>query len=410
MSSLPNDVYMGLSDMTRSKIPYEDASKLYRVLPYCHLSGVISRRTVLYIIREHGSEDWTTEMFSWLNSLTSNPLVSEEEIRGELDEGTNLRHILYYYPSLLPLFRAHCHLNPTEASPYITAAIRQDFPFLLEEYTPTLAERVLLTTTPTSMYPLVYTPENKAEVDSYFFKNLLDLPDDVIPNENNLTDILSTLNRLKDCSIGKDRFQVCVQDLTHIFKRVSRAFLTKDWTIGQVLVIMEILYLHPEYEVYGKLILRHGRYARIAFDTDITRYLLNLPVGVSDVDEFLYKKLDKVLSDIIDYKRRLIEHNKNLVTRYIEDLGFPVENKIKDEVYSYVTSELIFSVKNYKLRCYTRADSSSVGGVIISCQLANINTLSPVDNDVVKSIGLDIIKLFDYYSKPDYYRESIYSI
>src|SRR5690606_25102912 len=134
---------------------------------------VVNMETILRLLREHPSDvRWTTEMFSWLSTLLINSEVTQAEVDGkESNPGDEKKHILYFYPDLMPMFRAHVAVTGVSSSDL--DKVRQDFPEVFKEYTPTLAEKVVFSLSSSNRYKELCKTEKEDDVRKYYWSQLL---------------------------------------------------------------------------------------------------------------------------------------------------------------------------------------------------------------------------------------------
>lgn len=164
---------------------------------------------------------------------------------------------------------------------------------------------------------------------------------------------------------------------------------------------------HPRYQNMTKLIRKYGDYARIGSSGRLTTYLLGIPFEVQPDKDFLTKKLDKALSNLIAFEEETIQRNRKIASDLIQSCGFPVKDFTPMKVYSYPTSELVFSIKDGELRCTTRFDNITVSNTNPSVygKISLIDSLSPVDKKVLEDCGLNVISLIRYFSRPEVYKK-----
>ena len=400
--------------MKNYDIPYKDASKLYTIICYNSFSGFISRAIALRLVREHPKEvPWTTIMFSWLDEIVIDPLVSKAEVEGmETDGSEETKHILYYYPSLLPLFRADHELNWSASMDHMTSELRQDFSEFYEDYYPTMEEKALL-----GHYDCDHSALSKREfsyvLNPFFFGQLLPVPECYSMDSKDSEAALGTLIRIRDSGISQERFYFYIKHdwEDRIFYRVLEEFLKFLWSMVWHKTIGEILCLYPKFEPYGKLIVKHGLYARIATSKRLMCHLLNhIPSydSAKDLEEF-----DQALSDLAAYEQKLIKYNKKKASKIINKASRDrwnnkIKNCIPEEMYSYPTCELVFHIIKDELHCYTRLDWKLVlekGLTDVHNKLSRIS--SPITTEVYEAVGFNILKLFKDYADPEYHSERI---
>lgn len=401
-----------LSRQTEEEIPYEDASKLYRIIPRFSLPGNISRSTALRLLREHPSDvEWTTEMFSWFTNLFGNPWLCDEELGDNTpDVDSEFYHILYLYPCLAPMFRLYRSVNST--SSLDNEYLKKDFPLAFEEYELTLEEKALLRVI---IYTDALTLEEEQSIVDYHFKHLIGAPaTKTALSSSNLRDILSKIIEVRDSGISEESFQKYLKlnrDDNRLMYFVLNKFLSRDCDTEDHHYIGEILSLYPHLRDIGRMIIKHGNYARIATDDRLMSYLLNIPFRVFLDRKILIERLDCALSDLSAHQENIVQTNKAKANEFIRDSGLSildVKINIPFSYYSYPTGELVFVLINNELTCYTRVnnvdrDESNYGYV----QLCLLDCLSLVDRDVINICNLNVTSLFEYYSRPDYYIKEV---
>lgn len=251
-------------------IPYEDASKFYKCINYFSFCETTTRESMLKLVRDHPLySTWNTEMYSWLLDLARNPLITEEDLevlkhkgvsesseesksteeesKGESSEEKKPKHILYYYPDLMPMFRARYHLGGTEESGY-TEDLKRDFPQIFEEYSPTLAEKALLHTGSLKGYKSLCKTENPERAKLYLSQQLLLFKLDAPLSEFNIEMILQSLLMVKNSGISEERFSYYVDKnwKNEILDKVILEFLHNKWSRDTYEVIAQILSFSSE--------------------------------------------------------------------------------------------------------------------------------------------------------------------
>lgn len=396
------------------QISYENASKLYRLVNYFSLKRIITRTIALMLVKEHPSDiPWTTDMFSWICILLSNPFVSDDEV----DICTNeSKHILYYYPSLLPMFRAYYHIRPNLVSEITTDKMKSDFPAIFEKYIPTLDEEIMCDM-PLNRGDLqvLYSKIEKRDLNSYFLNKLMYSEDiyemNISMTKSDLEVVYQKLTAIQNCGISKQDFHKYITECwLNILHLALKLFLTNDLYPSQCTMVSAILQMDDVFEPYGNLIVKHGRYARIANLESHMSYFLNIPSNVKLSREVLLKKFDKALSNLESHRDTIIAQNKSIVAKYIKDYsseGTYIENKVSEKVYSYPTCELAFGINNNVLECHTRLDlhNMSFESYLHTCmELNKIKVCSPIDEKTYeKCQGFDIETLLFHCSDPEYH-------
>lgn len=405
MSTLEDMFSFLLERLDLNDIPYEDAKCLYKNISHFSFSESITRETALRLLKKHNS-CWTPEIYSWFAEFLEDPYVSEEEVQGlQPTEDSEYKHILYWYPGLGPMFRASNVITKEDRD----VQLGYDFPLIYEEYTPTLEEKVMLTLT-YDVYDYLSETEKIADIDNYFFSQLLILEAKVQISSKNLTDILHRLRVVRNCGISEERFLYYLEKdwKNHIYGRLSVEFLQCNWTKEEMLTISEIFSLYPKLQDASNLMRKHGEYARIVSDDRLMKWLLNIPLEYETTKKFLYEKLDIAVSDLKAHGEKVYAQNIETANRLIQearDLGFEVEDCSNEEVYAYPSGELVFAITDNKFRCYSRINISENPSILE--KLAFVNTISPIDADTYTAVGLNVVELFRYYATTEPHRKKM---